>query len=122
MASGHVDFSIGAPEQSAADVDTRTLRRDHLALVVPRSHPLAGLRQVRWAQRAGHAVITVRPGYGIRPLIDATAGRAGVALNVVNEVAFLATALWRPIAAWAQRSCRPPTRRTARTPSASCCP
>lgn len=94
IASGQVDFGIGAPEQPAADLDTRTLRRDHLALVVSRDHPLARLRQVGWPQLAGHAVITVRPGYGIRPLIDATAARAGVALNVVNEVAFLATALW----------------------------
>lgn len=91
---GHVDFGIGSPEASAGDVDTRTLRRDHLALVVPRTHALAGQRSVRWQQLAGHAVITVRPGYGIRPLIDATAARAGVALNVVHEVAFLATALW----------------------------
>ena len=94
IVSGHVDFGIGSPEQSAGDVDTRTLRRDHLAVVVARGHPLAGQRRLRWAQLAGHAVITVRPGYGIRPLIDATASRAGVSLNVVNEVAFLATALW----------------------------
>jgi DNA-binding transcriptional LysR family regulator len=43
---------------------------------------------------AGHPVITVRPGYGIRPLIDSTAARAGVRLEVVNEVSFLSTALW----------------------------
>ena len=36
----------------------------------------------------------MRPGYGIRPLIDGTAAQAGVALDVVNEVAFLSTALW----------------------------
>ena len=89
-----VDFGIGAPEQAAADVDTRTLRRDHLAVVVPRGHPLATHHQVRWAQLGSHAVITVRPGYGIRPLIDATAARAGVSLNVVHQVAFLSTALW----------------------------
>ncbi|WP_395700922.1 LysR family transcriptional regulator [Aquabacterium sp.] len=94
VVSGQVDFGIGTPEQSAADVDTRTLRRDHLALVLRHDHPLARQRRVRWAQLDGHAVITVRPGYGIRPLIDATAARAGVALNVVNEVAFLSTALW----------------------------
>lgn len=90
----HVDFGIGAPEQAAADMDTHTLRRDHLAVVVPRGHPLAAQRQVRWAQMGSHAVITVRPGYGIRPLIDATAARAGVSLNVVHQVAFLSTALW----------------------------
>lgn len=90
----HVDFGIGAPEQAAADVDTRTLRRDYLAIVVRLGHPLAAQRQVRWSQLGSHAVITVRPGYGIRPLIDATAARAGVSLNVHHQVAFLSTALW----------------------------
>ena len=90
----HVDFGIGTPERAAAGVDTTTLLRDHLSLVCAADHPLARLRQVRWAQLAGHPVITVRPGYGIRPLIDATAARAGVRLDVVNEVSFLSTALW----------------------------
>jgi len=36
---------------------------------------------------------TVRPGYGVRPLIDGTAAEAGVALDVVNEVSFLSTAI-----------------------------
>lgn len=90
----HVDLGIGTPEQAAADVDSSTLVRDHLALVCRRDHPLAGARSVRWADLAGHPVITVRPGYGIRPLIDATAARAGAVLDVVNEVSFLSTALW----------------------------
>ncbi|MBX3585076.1 MAG: LysR family transcriptional regulator [Ramlibacter sp.] len=90
----HVDFGIGTPERAGADVDTQTLVRDHLSVVCPRDHPLATRRTVRWTDLAGHPVITVRPGYGIRPLIDGTAARAGVALNVVNEVSFLSTALW----------------------------
>lgn len=90
----HVDFGIGTPERAAAGVDTLTLLHDHLSLVCAADHPLARLKQVRWAQLAGHPVITVRPGYGIRPLIDSTAARAGVRLDVVNEVSFLSTALW----------------------------
>jgi DNA-binding transcriptional LysR family regulator len=90
----HVEFGIGTPERAAADVDSATLVRDHLALVCNREHPLAGSKPLRWADLAGHGVITVRPGYGIRPLIDATAARAGVVLSVVNEVSFLSTALW----------------------------
>ena len=39
-------------------------------------------------------MITVRPGYGIRPLIDGAAAGAGIQLDVVNEVTFLSTALW----------------------------
>jgi DNA-binding transcriptional LysR family regulator len=91
----HVDFGIGTPERPGAEVETETLMRDHLSLVCARGHPLAAsAKPVRWADLAGHPVITVRPGYGIRPLIDGTAAQAGVALEVVNEVSFLSTALW----------------------------
>jgi DNA-binding transcriptional LysR family regulator len=89
-----VDFGIGTPERAGADVDTRTLVRDHLSLVCTRDHPLADLAQVRWSDLDGLPINTVRPGYGIRPLIDLSAAQAGIALNVVNEVTFLSTALW----------------------------
>jgi DNA-binding transcriptional LysR family regulator len=91
----HVDFGIGTPERPGAEVEARTLMRDHLSLVCPRGHPLAAAqRPVRWLELGGHALITVRHGYGIRPLIDAAAARAGVVLHVVNEVSFLSTAIW----------------------------
>lgn len=90
----HVDFGIGTPERAAADVETRMLVRDHLALVCRKGDPLASAKTLRWAELAGQGVITVRPGYGIRPLIDGAAAGAGVQLNVVNEVTFLSTALW----------------------------
>lgn len=90
----HVDFGIGTPERAAADVDTSRLMADHLALVCRGDHPLAARKRLRWADLAGVPVITVRPGYGIRPLIDGAAATAGVQLDVVNEVSFLSTALW----------------------------
>ena len=89
-----VEFGIGTPDRPGAEVETQTLLRDHLALVCLQDHPLAHKTSVRWVDLAAHPVITVRPGYGIRPLIDGTAARAGVALNVVNEVTFLSTAIW----------------------------
>ncbi|RYF38592.1 MAG: LysR family transcriptional regulator, partial [Comamonadaceae bacterium] len=89
-----VDFGIGTPERTAAGIDAQTLVRDHLSLVCPGSHPLAQRKALKWADLAGHPVITVRPGYGIRPLIDGAAASAGVQLEVVNEVTFLSTALW----------------------------
>lgn len=94
VSGGHVDFGLGTPERAAADVDSTTLARDHLSLVCRRDHPLAKLKSPRWVDLKDHAVITVRPGYGIRPLIDGAAASAGVQLNVVNEVTFLSTALW----------------------------
>lgn len=90
----HVDFGIGTPERAGADVQTQRLLRDHLSLVCAPGHPLLARKPLRWADLQGHPVITVRPGYGIRPMVDRAAGDAGVQLDVVNEVSFLATALW----------------------------
>jgi len=90
----HVDFGIGTPERPGPAVEVQRLMRDHLAVVCRTDHPLARARVVRWSDLGGHPVITVRPGYGVRPLIDGTAAEAGVALDVVNEVSFLSTAIW----------------------------
>lgn len=92
----HVDFGIGTPERTGGEIEAHTLLRDHLCLVCPRGHPLAAnaKKPVRWAELGDHPVITVRPGYGIRPLIDSAAAGAGAVLNIVNEVSFLSTALW----------------------------
>lgn len=89
-----VDFGIGSPEQASAEVEVSTLIRDHLSIVCPEDHPLARKKAVRWSELAPHGIITVRPGYGIRPLIDTSAMRANVQLQVINEVTFLSTALW----------------------------
>jgi len=90
----HVDFGIGTPERSGGEIQQRTLMRDTLSLVCTADHPLANRRRVRWADLAGHPLITARPGYGMRQLVEASAARAGVVLDVVNEVSFLSTALW----------------------------
>lgn len=94
VVSEQVDFGIGSPEQAGADIEEHMLVRDHLVVVAAAGHPLGARTTVRWQELAAHDVITVKPGYGIRPLIDASAAKAGVRLNVVNEVAFLSTALW----------------------------
>lgn len=90
----HVDMGLGTPEREAADVDTRVLMSDSLALVCREDAPLARRVTLRWQDLKSVPVITVRPGYGIRQMIDGAANQAGVALEVVNEVTFLSTALW----------------------------
>lgn len=91
--SEQVDFGIGSPDQEVAALSQRTLIHDHLALVCLPSHPLARRRQVRWSDLAGHALITVKAGYGIRNAIDRTARAANVALDIQQEVSLLTTAL-----------------------------
>lgn len=91
--SGRVEFGIGTPEP-AADIESLPLLHDKLCLVCADDHPLAAKRQVRWADLAGVPLVAIRSGYGVRRLIDSVASQAGVELQVVNEVSFLATALW----------------------------
>lgn len=90
----HVDFGIGTPEHAGDEVHQQTLLRDQLAVVCLPSHPLARVRSVRWADLRDHEVITGRPGYGVRQLVDLAAAGAGVELRVAGEVSFQSTALW----------------------------
>lgn len=90
----HVDFGIGSPERKAVGIHSKKLVRDHLSLVCQSDHPLARLKTLRWTDLAGHPVVTLRPGYGIRTVIDDIARQVGVKLEVINEVSFLHTALW----------------------------
>ena len=92
--SERVDFGIGTPEGPCPGLLQQTLVRDHLSLVCAADHPLAQKKQVRWKDLADVPVTTVQPGYGIRALIEHSAIRAGVTLDVAHEVAFLSTALW----------------------------
>jgi DNA-binding transcriptional LysR family regulator len=89
-----VEFGIGSPEPGNRDLDLHDLLHDRLCLVCSKQHPLASRRQVRWQDLQGTPVIAVRPGYGVRRLIDSVAGRAGVSLTIAHEVGFISSAVW----------------------------
>ncbi len=89
-----VEFGIGTPEGASAEIETATLIDDHLCVVCTANHALARRRQVRWSDLKGVPLIAVRPGYGVRHRIDQVVGKIGINPNVVNEVAFLTSALW----------------------------
>jgi DNA-binding transcriptional LysR family regulator len=91
--SEQVDFGVGAPGQALGDLTQLTLIEDHLSMACLPEHPLARLRHLRWADLAGHPLVTVKPGYGIRGAIDDTARRARVTLDIRHEVSMLTTAL-----------------------------
>lgn len=88
------DFGIGTPDRSGDGVQMQRLMSDHLSVVCRADDPLAARKSVRWKDLDGVPVITVRPGFGVRPLIDDSAARAGIRLNVARDVSLLSTALW----------------------------
>lgn len=89
-----VEFGVGTPERLGADIDARPLLKDQLCLVLDAAHPLAARARVRWADLGALPLILLKSGYGVRRTIDAVAAQAGVALNVVNDINFLHSALW----------------------------
>jgi len=89
------EFGIGTPEDAGDEIEMRTLIDDQLCVVCTADHPLGRRRAVRWSDLASLPLIAVRArGYGVRRIIDQVAGKVGIPLNIVNEVSFLASALW----------------------------
>jgi DNA-binding transcriptional LysR family regulator len=94
IVSEQVEFGIGSPEPGSSEVELQTLLQDRLCLVCSKAHPLARRREVRWRDLQGTPIIAVRPGYGVRRLIDSVANKAGVSLTIAQEVGFISSALW----------------------------
>lgn len=90
----HADFGIGTPDRADAGVQLDRLISDHLSVVCRADSPMAARKSVRWKDLDGVPIITIRPGFGVRPLTDQSAARAGIRLNVSREVSLLSTALW----------------------------
>lgn len=90
----HADFGLGTPDRAGEGVQMQRLMSDHLSVICRTDSPLAARASVSWKQLDGLPVIAVRHGYGVRSLIDQSAARAGIQLNVAHEVSLLSTALW----------------------------
>jgi DNA-binding transcriptional LysR family regulator len=93
IASERVDFGVGTLEAPIPGLEERVFLHDWLVAAVPAESGFAAGRPVTWKQLAAHALITVKPGYGVRRRIDQAAADAGVQLRIEHEVSLLTTAL-----------------------------
>lgn len=91
--SEQVDFGVGTLDGRVAGLAERVIVRDHLSVIADRSLRFAHPSQATWKQLATHPLITVKPGYGVRGMIDRAAAEAGVTLDIAHEVTLLGTAL-----------------------------
>lgn len=90
----HADFGLGTPDRAGDGFQMQRLMGDRLSVICRADHRMANQAAVRWSELDGLPIIAVRPGYGVRSLIDQSAARAGIYLNVAHEVSLLSTALW----------------------------
>lgn len=91
--NSQVDFGVGTLEAPVAGLHEDVLIRESLvAAALPSSKFPAGT-PITWKQLSALPLVTVRSGYGIRGLIEATAHEVGVTLRIEHEVSLLSTAV-----------------------------
>lgn len=88
-----VDCGIGTLEAPIPGLREQTFLRDRIVAVAPAQNGFQAGVAMTWSELQRHALITVKPGYGVRRQIDRAALLAGAVLQVEHEVTLLATAL-----------------------------
>src|SRR5262249_15989707 len=88
-----VEFSIGTLGEQPEGIEVQCLVRDHICAICLKDSPLAKLPNVTWQDVLELPWITVKPGNGIRNLIDETLLTLGARKSVLYEVSYLTTGL-----------------------------
>lgn len=86
VAAGSLDCGVGFYPPLHEGVLGEKLFEDELVLVVPRKHPLADRRSVRFAQIGETPLAMLGPRFATRQILDNYFHRAGVRPNIVVEI------------------------------------
>ena len=90
---GGADLAICTASSDVSDLAAIRLYSDPLMLVCPAEHPLAALREVAWQSLRHEPLVLMRPGSGLRTLVDKAFGRLPPLSAPAHEVSQVATAL-----------------------------
>jgi DNA-binding transcriptional LysR family regulator len=90
---GQAEFGINLLGAQEPDIDFEPLLRDPFLFIGRKDHPLAGQKEVRWADIAPHRFITVGRLSGNRIILDAALADLPVRPRWFYEVQHLTTAL-----------------------------
>ena len=88
-----VDAVLGTVPEEVAVGSRHVLLRDRLMLFVPHGSDLTGAAPVAWSELERRDVVQLRPGSGIRRLVDREAARQNTPLATRYEVVNVMTAL-----------------------------
>ncbi len=90
---GRADMVVCTANSDVSDLHATRLYSDKLLLVCPREHPLASRREVEWQALCDEPLVLLRPGSGLRALVDKAIARWGKRNPPAHEVSQVATAL-----------------------------
>ncbi len=91
--SGQADVGICTADIHMPDLASTTLYQDRLVLCCLGDHPLARRRAVRWEEVAAEPVAVLRPGSGLRTLVEQGFAQIGPPLKPAFEVTQVGTAV-----------------------------
>ena len=91
--SGQADFGVCTADKDMPGLVATPLHQDRLMLACQASHPLAGRREVRWAELAAEPLVLMRQGSGLRNLVDGGFAAVGESVRPAFEVAHVSTAV-----------------------------
>lgn len=93
LRAGELDLLLATLDPVDTDLVATPVLSDAMHLACASSHPLAGRRHVAWAALAYEPLLLMRPGSGLRTLVDRCLAEAGVQPRVAQEVAQVSSAL-----------------------------
>lgn len=86
LRAGEVDLVLTAPLPAEdPGLGTSALAQQPLVAVVPAGHPLAGRHRVRLAELAESEFVALKPGFGVRRIIDELLAEAGCTPRISFE-------------------------------------
>ena len=91
--SGQADVGICTADSHTPDLASTTLYQDRLVWCCLPDHPLARRRAVRWEEIAGEPLAVLRPGSGLRTLVEQGFAQIGTPIKQAFEVTQVSTAV-----------------------------
>ncbi len=85
LMAGDVDLCLFSPPEDRPGMRWEPLLTEDLYVVVAAEHPLAGRESVALAELADEPLVLLKPGYGMRRIIDALCREAGFTPRVAFE-------------------------------------
>lgn len=82
---GEIDLCISSPPIEQPGITWVPLLTEEIFLLVPAGHRLAGRGSIRLVEAADEPFISLKPGYGMRDLLDKLCAEAGFVPNVAFE-------------------------------------
>jgi len=89
--SGAADFGLTVAPEPGRGLVFQPLIVDRFVMLCPRSHELAGRRQVSWAQVVRYPIVGMARTSSVRQHIDAACAQAGIELRSQYDAEHLAT-------------------------------